>query len=312
MKLFQLQSLLGVAEGDLNVSAAARRLHVSQSAISTHIRQLEDELGAAVFVRTGRKLAGLTPVGQDALVLARRIMDQVARLRSVREEHGNQNSGTLTVAVTFTVAHLELPRLLKRFMGEYPGVSVSVRQGSPREIARLVHSGEADLCISTEVVGDFPELVMLPCKKWNRSVVVPAGHPLTRRRRLTLAGIARYPVVTYDATVDTKLIIRRVFHDAGLSPNIAVTAVDAYTLKRYVKLGLGVGIIADMAFDPRADRGLQLIGASHLFPASEFGIAVRRGAYLRGYIYRFMELYDSRLRREHVDSVLAAGIGAGT
>jgi LysR family cys regulon transcriptional activator len=304
MRLLQLRSLLEVADCGLNVSTASRRLFVSQSAVSTQLRQLEDELGAAIFARRGKKLVGLTPVGQDTVVLARHIMGQVDQLKRVREEHYSQNVGTLTVAVTFTVAHNELPGILKRFMAEFPGVSVSVRQGSPREIARLVQAGEADLCISTEVVADYSDLVMLPCSEWTRGVVVPGGHPLSRMRHLTLAAIARHRVVTYDATVDTNLRIRRAFSDAGLIPNIAVTAVDAYTLKRYVRLGLGVGIIASMAFDPRADRGLQFIDARHLFAASMFGIAIRRGAYLRGFTYRFIELYERRWTRDRVAAKL--------
>lgn len=304
MKLRHLKSLLALAESGLNVSAAAKSVHVSQSVVSTHLKQLEEELGATIAVRHGKRLVGLTPIGHDTIALARSILSQVSQLRRVRDDHYNQSTGNLTIAVTFGQANHTVPKILKRFMREFPAVSISVRQGSPREIVKLVQLGDADLCISTEVINDYPDLSMLPCYHWNRGVVVPEAHALSNRARLTLERIARYRVVTYDATVDTNLKIRRAFQEAGLQVNIAVTAVDAYTIKNYVRLGLGVGIVANMAFDKRADRGLRLIDASHLFPVSEFGIGIRKDSYLRGFTYRFIELYAPHWPRDRVRDAL--------
>ncbi|MDQ2916051.1 MAG: LysR substrate-binding domain-containing protein [Pseudomonadota bacterium] len=304
MRFQQLKSLLVLVDCGFNVSAAARSMHLSQSVVSTHLKQLEEELGAAIVARCGKRLIGPTPIGQDTIALARAILSQVSQLRRVRDDHYSQSTGNLTIAVTFAQSHHVLPRILKRFMREFPAVSVSVRQGGPREIVKLVQLGEADLCISTEVINDYPELTMLLCYQWNRGVVVPEGHPLAKGTRLTLERIARYRIITYDATVDTNLKIRRAFHEKGLLPNIAVTAVDAYTIKTYVGLGLGVGIVANIAFDARADRGLKLIDASHLFPASDFGIGVRRSNYLRGFAYRFIELYAPQWTRDRVNRAL--------
>jgi len=307
MKLQQLRYLCEVARHKLNLSRAAEALHTSQPGISRQILQLEDELGVDVFVRSGKRLVGITDPGRDILRIARRILADARNLEQVSEEFTRALAGSLTIATTHTQARYALPPVIRRFMKRYPQVRLSLHQGSPTQIAELTISGEADLAIATEALDLYDQLVMLPCYEWNRCVVTPPDHPLRAVKRLTLEAIAQYPLITYDFAFTGRSTMQRAFESRGLSPNVVLTAIDADVIKTYVELGLGVGILAMMAYDPKRDRHLHAIDASHLFAPSVTRIGIRRNSYLRGYVYEFVEMFAPHLTRPVVE---AAMVGA--
>ncbi len=310
MKLQQLRFACEVARRGLNVSAAAQALHTSQPGVSRQIRELEDELGVEIFVRNGKRLAALTEPGRAVLAIAERMLADAANLRRAGEDFVVRDRGTLTLATTHTQARYALPRAVAAFKRRYPGVHLVIHQGNPTQICDQVAAGEADLCIATEQIADFPGLVALPCYQWNRCVVVPPRHALLRASPLTLEAIARYPIVTYDYAFANRSLVNRAFESRGLAPNVVLTAFDADVIKTYVELGLGVGIMAKMAFDPRRDRGLRAIDAAHLFPSSTTRLGIKRGAYLRRFAYDFIELFAPRLSREAVQTTVSGESGS--
>jgi LysR family cys regulon transcriptional activator len=301
MKLQQLRYACEVARCGLNVSAAAEVLHTSQPGISKQIRSLEDELGVEIFVRHGKRIAALTEPGKAVLEIAERILAEAANLKRAGEDFANKKLGTLTVATTHTQARYALPKAIAAFKKRYPDVRLVLHQGNPTQICEMVLAGEADLAIATESIAEYPELVSLPCYQWNRCVVVPPGHALLKSKPLTLDAIAQYPVVTYDFAFAGRSLINKAFEKRGLAPNIVLTALDSDVIKTYVELGLGVGIVAQMAFDPKRDRGLHALDASHLFESSTTRLGIKRGAWLRGYVYDFIELFAPRLSRDLVE-----------
>ena len=310
MKLQQLRYLCEVAKRGLNRSEAAGTLHTSQPGISKQIRQLEDELGVQVFVRAGKRLARLTPPGEIVVATARRALAEVANLKRVAEEFRNEDEGELAIATTHTQARYVLPGVLKAFASRYPKVRLILHQGNPGQVAEQTASGEADLGIATEALADFPELVTLPCYDWNRVVLVPAGHPLAREKELTLEAIARHPVVTYDFAFTGRSQTNAAFAARGLKPNIVLTALDADVIKTYVAMGMGVGIVAQMAYEPARDSAFACLDASHLFEKSTTRLALRRQAFLRGYVYAFIALFAPRYDRKTVDALLENGARA--
>ena len=305
MKLQQLRYICEVARQGLNLSVAADKLFTSQPGVSKQIRLLEDELGVEIFVRHGKRIVEITPPGRDIIRVAERMLRDATNLKNVAQEFTSEESGSLTIATTHTQARYALPPVVKRFMERYPGVRLSLRQGSPMQIAELASSGEADLAIATEAIELFSDLVMLPCYQWNRCIVVPPQHPLLKARPLTLEAIARYPIITYDFAFTGRSKINQSFEAEGLTPNVSLTAIDADVIKTYVELGLGVGIVAYMAFDPERDRGLRAIDASHLFEPSTTHMGIRKNTYLRGYMYDFIEMFAPRLTRKVVDNAMA-------
>lgn len=304
MKLQQLRYLREVARRGLNLSEAAEALHTSQPGISKQIRQLEDELGVDLLVRHGKRIVDVTEPGRAILEIAGRILQDTENLKQVAREFGAEDSGAFTIATTHTQARYALPPVIARFSQRYPKVRLSLRQGSPQHIGELVLSGEADIAIVTEAAEFYDGLVLLPCYQWNRCVITPLRHPLLKEAQLTLEAIARYPVVTYDFAFTGDSPIKRAFENKGISPNVVLTAIDADVIKAYVEMGLGVGILAKMAFDPARDLGLRLIDASHLFEPSMTRIAVRPNAYLRGYVYDFVERFAPHLKQAVVDATL--------
>lgn len=304
MKLQQLRYLVEVARQGLNVSEAAEVLHTSQPGVSKQIRLLEDELGIEVFVRSGKRVVDITPPGREVLVIAERILREAQSLRRVADEYLHEDSGSLTLATTHTQARYALPPTIQAFLRRYPNVHLSIKQGSPLQICEMTVSGEADIAIATEGIDLFQDLAMLDCYSWNRSVIVPDGHPLLQAQPLTLEAIAAWPVITYDFAFAGRSKINRAFEARGLNPNVVLTALDTDVIKTYVKLGLGVGVIASMAYHPEEDKGLRLIDASHLFEASTTHIGLRRGAYLRGYAYDFIQIFAPHLGRAKVDQAL--------
>jgi LysR family transcriptional regulator, cys regulon transcriptional activator len=297
MKLQQLRYLREVARQGLNLSVAAEKLHTSQPGISKQIKLLEDELGVQILVRNGKRVVAMTEPGKIILEIAERVLGDSDNLKRVAEEFSHEDTGTLTIATTHTQARYALPRAIKQFTRRYPKVRLRLRQGNPTQIAEMTSSGEADMCIATEAIALFDELVMLPCYDWNRSVIVPPDHPLIKERKISLEAVAKYPIITYDFAFTGS---------RGLTPNIVLTAIDADVIKTYVELGLGVGIVASMAYDPKRDHHLRAIDASHLFEPSTTRIGLRRNFYLRGYLYDFIELFAPHLNRKAVDAAMAA------
>ena len=309
MKLQQLRYLVEVERRGLSVSAAAEALFTSQPGVSKQIGLLEEELGVTIFERTGKRLGGITAPGQILLAMARRILSEAQNMKRVGEDYAAESSGLLSIATTHTQARYTLPSVIQRFVQRHPGIRLHIQQGSPLQVAAWVLDGGADLGVATEALDRHAELLTLPCFQWAHLVVTPSGHPLHARQPLTLAALAEYPLITYDATFTGRSHIDRAFERQSLRPNVMLTAIDSDVIKTYVGLGLGVGIIAEMAFDPTRDEALAAIRASHLFEGNTTRLAFRRDAWLRAYEYDFMELLAPHLTRRVVEAALK-GAGA--
>jgi len=301
MKLQQLRYIREVFQNDLNVSATAERLFTSQPGISKQIRLLEEELGIDIFVRGGKQFVGVTPGGEQVLRLSGEILSKVNDIRKIAEEYHNREIGDLSIATTHSQARYALPKVVQKFMQKYPNIRLTIHQGTPAQIAEQVSKGQVDIAIATEGTDLFENLTKLPCYQWNRSVIVPHGHPLTQVSELTLEDIARYPIVTYTFGFTGRSQLDQAFEAAGIRPQVALTAVDADVIKTYVRLGLGVGIVAHMAHDPQADGDLVPLEAAHLFASSTTKIVIRRETYLRTFLYDFIEIVAPHLTRDIVD-----------
>jgi LysR family cys regulon transcriptional activator len=310
MKLQQLRYLTEVVRRGLNVSEAAAALHTSQPGISKQIRSLEDELGVQVFVRHGKRLVSITEPGKAVVAIAERILSEAQNLRRAGEEFANDQLGTLTIAATHTQARYALPQAVAAFMRRYPRVKLVIHQGNPTQICEQVLEGEADFCVATEAIAQYPELVSMPVYQWNRCAVVPARHPLLKAKPLTLERLAEYPIVTYDFAFANRSLMQKAFENRGLAPHVVLSAQDSDVVKTYVELGLGVGILAKMAFDPQRDRMLRAIDASHLFESSTTRLGIKRGAYLRRYAYEFIELFAPHLPRSVVERAVRGEEGS--
>jgi LysR family cys regulon transcriptional activator len=304
MKLQQLRYLCEVARRDLSVSAAAEALFTSQPGVSKQIKALEDELGIEIFVRNGKRLTSITEPGRAVIAIAERMLADAANLKRAGEDFAGEKIGTLTIATTHTQARYALPKAVAAFKRRFPKVQLFIHQGNPTQICEQVAQGEADLCVATEHIDEHPGLVALPCYQWNRCIVVPAKHPLLKAGPLTLEAVAKYPIVTYDFAYANRSVVNRAFEQRGLAPQVVLTAFDADVIKTYVELGLGVGIMAAMAFDAKRDRLLRSIDASHLFPSSTTRLGIKRGAYLRRYAYDFIELFAPNLSRGLVEKTV--------
>lgn len=298
MKLQQLRYICEVARRNLNVSLTARDIYTSQPGISKQIRLLEEELGLKIFQRNGKRLTEITPAGRAVIDVAGVILEQADKLKELALEHTDENRGSLSIATTHTQARYVLPPVIRRFRDKYPEVVLHMHQGTPMQISELAAAGTVQFAIATEALELFDDLIMMPCYNWNRSVIAPAGHPLTRLPSLELNDIADYPIVTYVFGFTGRSQLDQAFDRAGLRPQVVFTAADADVIKTYVRLGMGVGIVASMAYDPELDSDLVSIGAGHLFDHSVTRIGFRRGILLRGYMYDFIELFAPHLTRE--------------
>ncbi|MBL8500713.1 MAG: CysB family HTH-type transcriptional regulator, partial [Nitrosomonas sp.] len=268
---------------------------------------LEEELGVDIFLRNGKRIVKITPPGQLIIQTAVKMLRDADNLKKIAQEFTNEAGGTLTIATTHTQARYSLPPVIKRFTARYPKVKLILRQGSPVQIAALVTSGEADIGIATEALEQYQELVMLPCYQWNRCIIVPPKHPLLKLKKLTLEAINRYPIITYDFTFTGRSKINQAFASCGLEPNVVLTAIDSDVIKTYVELGLGVGILANMAFDAKRDKTLRSIDASHLFEPSTTRIGISRNSYIRGYIFDFIEMFAPHLNHASIQTKLESG-----
>jgi LysR family transcriptional regulator, cys regulon transcriptional activator len=310
MKLQQLRCLTEVARRGLNVSEAAEALHTSQPGVSKQIRALEDELGVKVFVRHGKRLVAITEPGKAVVAIAERMLAEAQNLKRAGEEFANDQLGTLTIAATHTQARYALPKAVAAFKRRYPKVELVIHQGNPTQICEQVVAGDADLCVATEMIAQYPELVSLPVYQWNRCVVVPPKHPLLKDVPLTLEKLAEHPIVTYDFAFANRSLVQKAFEARGLKPHVVLSAQDSDVIKTYVELGLGVGILAKMAFDAKRDVTLRAIDASHLFESSTTRLGLKRGAYLRRYAYDFIEAFAPHLPAATVERAVKGQDGS--
>ena len=295
MNLQQIRYVREIARRKLNLSAAALALHTSQPGVSRQVRELESELGVDVFVRQGKRLTALTPAGERVVEIAERLWAEVENLKRVGQEFTRAEHGTFVIAATHMQARYILPPAIKLFTTKYPDVRLSIHQGSPRDLANGVVAGEADIAIATETLDRFPALITEPLYRWHHCVVVPKNHPLAREKKLTLARIAAYPLVTYDAAFTGRTALDETFADAGVPINVVLTAIDTDVIKTYVRHGLGVGIIAGVAYDAERDQDLIALDGSKLFPERVTKLAYRKGTYLRGYVKDFISILSATL-----------------
>lgn len=307
MKLQQLRFLVEVVDNGLNVTTASERLYTSQPGISKQIRLLEEELGVTLFERAGKRFTGLTPAGAAITESARRVLLEAENLRRVGAEFSDEAAGTLTVATTHTQARYVLPRIVAEFTRQYPRVRLAIRAGNPTQVAEMVQRGDAEIGLATEALATSAALVSMPAYIWTHKVVVPEGHPLLREPSLSLQALSAFPIVTYDPAFSGRSRIDEAFARAEIAPNLILTAVDSDVIKTYVGMGLGVGILAGLAFDSERDKGLVAIDAGHLFGVQVTRVALRRGVLARRFTLVFLELLSPQLTPAAVMAASRAG-----
>jgi LysR family cys regulon transcriptional activator len=304
MKLHQLRYLLTIVQNGLNITAAARALHTSQPGISKQIKLLEEELGFKVFERDGRNVTRVTAAGEAVVEHAARLLEEAENIRRLSADFQDQSRGSMSIATTHTQARYVLPPLIKQFRAKYPRVDLHLHQGTSEQIADLAAANRVDFSIATGSHELFPTLALMPCFRWHRDVVVPRAHPLAAIAKPTLRQISEYPIVSYVFSFTGRSSLSELFEREGLRLEVALTARDSDVIKTYVRLGLGVGIVASMAYEAGEDRDLVVLDGAHLFPESVTWIGVRRGRLLRGYMYEFIRLFAPHLTRKRVDDAL--------
>jgi len=309
VNLHQFRFVQEAVRRNLNLTEAAKALHTSQPGVSKAILELEDELGIDIFARHGKRIKRLTEPGQQVVRSIEIILREVQNLKRIGEQYAAQDSGTLSIATTHTQARYVLPAPVARLRQAYPKVSVSLHQGSPDQVARLLLEDAADIGIATESLAHHDDLVTLPCYQWQHVLVLPPGHPLLERERIGLEDLASQPLITYHPTFTGRTRIDQAFAQRGLAPQIVLEAIDSDVIKTYVKLGMGVGIVAEMAVQGD-ERTPDLVArpAAHLFGHNVARVAFKRGAYLRQFVLRFAEFLSDRLSR---DLILRAMEGGG-
>ncbi|SEK11748.1 CysB family HTH-type transcriptional regulator [Achromobacter sp. NFACC18-2] len=310
MNFQQLRSVREAVRRDFNLTDVSESLHTSQPGVSRQIRELEEEVGVDIFVRSGKRLIGLTPPGELILPLVEQILQAADNIRQAGAEYAGATTGVLSIAATHSQARYALPPVIKEFRARYPEVVLHLHQGSPKQVSEMLLEGEADIGVATEAVADYPGLVNLPCYRWTHSIIVPPHHPLANTVAPTLSQLAAYPIITYGHGYTGRAHIDEAFARAGITPDIVMTAMDADVIKTYVELEMGVGIVASVAWDAERDTRLTAIDARHLFEINLTRLAARRGAWLRGYAYHFIELFVPTLTQTLVESALRGeGIG---
>lgn len=307
MKLRQLQYVTEVVKNGMNVTAAADKLFTSQPGVSSQIKRLEEELGVVIFERSGKHINGLTPEGQMLVERFEVILNEADNVKRIADDFSHPDSGLLSIATTHTQARYVLPPVITEFRKRYPKVQLQINQGTPEQIASLTDSGKADIGIATEALELFENLILLPCYRWNRCLIVPKGHDLVKEAQLSLSAIAKHPIITYTFGVADRSVINRAFLKEKLDLNVVLMAADAEVIKTYVRSGLGIGICARMAYDKNQDHDLAVLDAGNLFDSSVTSLAIRKNAVLREYVYEFIQLFASHLKRKVVDDALKAG-----
>jgi len=306
MKLHQLRYLAAVAQSGLNITAAAEKLHTSQPGVSKQIKLLEEELGFQIFVRDGRNLSRITPAGQKVVDRAVRILREVQNIKRLSDEFKDEARGSLSIATTHTQARYVLPEVIQKFREQYPEVRLHLHQGTSEQIAEMAALDRIDFAIATGSQSLFEGYALLPCYRWHRDVVVPKGHPLARHKSPTLRQLAAHPIVTYVFGFAGPSSLLEIFAKEGLVPDVALTARDADVIKTYVRLGLGIGILAGVAIDPKEDADLVRIDTSNLFPAHTTWIGFRRGGLLRKYQLDFVQQFAPHLTRRVIEKASGA------
>ena len=304
MNFQQLRSVRETVRCGFNLTDVAHALHTSQPGVSRQIRELEEELGIELFVRAGKRLTGLTEPGAHVLPIVERLLLECSNLKKAGQEYMAQQNGLLSIAATHSQARYALPPAVQAFRAQFPDVKLHLHQGSPKQVAKMLLSGEVDVAIATEALSDYPELVALPCYRWTHSVIVPPGHALLGGP-LTLERLAQFALITYDNGFTGRTHIDNAFTQQHLTPNIVLTAMDADVIKTYVELGMGVGIVASIAYEAERDTGLRALDAGALFGINLTKLAVRRGSYLRSYVYAFIESFAPTLKRAVVEKTLS-------
>ena len=306
MNLQQFKAVHEAAHHDYNLTAVAVALHTTQPAISRQIIEFEQELGVELFVRRGKRLTGHSPAGKQIAAIIERILQEQANLKRVAADFKQRDEGELVIATTHTQARYALPPVVARFKQRFPKVKLAFHQAEPQRIVDAVRRGEADIGIATESLARATDLLSFPCYTWSHVVVVPQDHPLAAIKRIALADLAQYPIVTYEVTFTGRPHIDAAFERAGLTPEFVLTALDSDVIKTYVRERMGIGIIAAMAYDKRADADLVMLDGAHLFASNITRLAVRRDVRLRSYCYDFIELFAPTLTRAVVERALAA------
>jgi len=306
MKLHQLRYVLEVADHNFNVSDAADAMFTSQPGVSKQIRLLEDELGVPIFARDGKRLVGLTNPGRKILLRAKHVFREIDNISRIGKQYADADIGSLTIATTHTQARYVLPKIIQEFLRRYPQVNLVIKQGYPDELVNFVIEGKADLAIATEGVSNRNELISLPCYQWHRCLLVPIKHELVKqfsnrkRKKIQLSDIAKYPLITYDSAFAGQQDVLDQFKKAAIKPNIIITTLDSDVIKTYVEMHLGVGLIANVAYEPKKDRGFRLIDVSHLFSANTTWVGVSRGGFIRNYVYDFIEMFAPHLKKKSI------------
>lgn len=300
MNFQQLKIIREAARCEFNLTDVANVLFTSQSGVSRHIRDLEDELGVEIFIRRGKRLLGMTEPGKALLTIAERILDEAGKVRRLADVFTNESSGVLTIATTHTQARYSLPKVIKSFRALYPDVRLELIQGSPQEIVSMLVTGEADVGIASEQVINNPALAAFPWFSWHHALLVPKGHALIQQQPVTLAGLSRYPLITYRQGITGRARVDRAFQTASLQPDIVLSAQDSDVVKTYVELGLGVGILADQACELDEHSSLVRLEAQHLFESNTVWLGLKRGQLQRNYVWQFLELCNANLSREEI------------
>lgn len=302
MKLQQLKYLLAIVDNGLNITAAAERLYTSQPGVSKQLKLLEEELGLQLFVRKGKSLDEITPAGSHVIERARLIMQEVENIRSLASDYFQEEEGTLSIATTHTQARYVLPDVIREFRDRYPRVSLNLHQGTSEQIADMVKANEIDFAIATGSHELFGDLLLVPSYHWDRKIVVPKDHELaTLDRKPTLHDLAKFPLVTYVFSFGGQSSLKRAFTDQGLEPDVVFTARDADVIKTYVRMGLGVGIVASMAEDCSDQKDLTAVDAEGLFPRSTTWIGFRKDIVLRRYMLDFVQLFAPHITADQLE-----------
>lgn len=304
MNFQQLRIVRETVRQDFNLTEVANALYTSQPGVSKHIKDLEDELGIEIFARRGKRLLGLTEPGKELVQVVDRILIDTQNLRRIADQFASRETGHFVVATTHTQARYALPTIIKWFKSDYPRVHLALHQGSPKEIADMLTSGAADVGIATEGLDESPEIATFPFYRWHHAVIVRKDHPLLQAGEVTLEALGEYPIITYHEGFTGRAHVDKAFADAGVVPDIVLSAIDADVIKTYVDLDLGVGIIAAMAYDPEKDRNLAIVPVPDLFPSNTTRLAVRRGTYLRSYVHAFIEKVCPDIGEEAVRAAL--------
>ncbi|MCF8162966.1 MAG: CysB family HTH-type transcriptional regulator [Burkholderiaceae bacterium] len=307
MNLHQFRFVREAVRQNFNLTDAAKALFTSQPGVSKAIIELEEELGIDIFSRHGKRIRGLTEPGRQVLKSVELILQEVEGLKRIGKEFAAQDSGSLTIATTHTQARYSLPAVVQQFSQKFPKVRLSLLQGNPKQVAEMVINNLADVAIATEAIAEVDGLVSLPCFQWEHMVITPTDHPLLKLKSMTLEDIAAYPLITYDAAFAGRNKIDQAFARRALKPDVVLEAIDADVIKTYVELGMGIGIIAGLAYNPTRDVNLKAIPAGHLFGMNLSRVALKEGAYLRSYVFTFIELLAPSLTRKMVENALSGG-----